>query len=203
MTKLDHDDRESRIAKAAYAVLAEKGYGGASMLAIARASRASNETLYRWYGDKRGLFVALTRRNAERVRRHLDEGLTGTDDPEKVLANVAPILLTMLLDDPAILLNRAAAGDPSGELGRAIAQGGRQEIAPRIADLIVRAAEARGRKVPEPEVAATLFLNLLIGDLQIRRVIGATAVPDRPFVEARARQALTAFAALRDLWSTA
>ncbi len=49
-------------------MLDAKGYAGASMLAIARQAKASNETLYNWYGDKNGLFRALVVRNAGEVR---------------------------------------------------------------------------------------------------------------------------------------
>ena len=40
-------ERHEAIAAAAYEALAEHGYGGASMLRVAKAARASNETLYR------------------------------------------------------------------------------------------------------------------------------------------------------------
>ena len=37
-------DKHKAIATAAYALLADKGYAGASMLSIAKAAKASNET---------------------------------------------------------------------------------------------------------------------------------------------------------------
>ncbi|MEQ8740678.1 MAG: helix-turn-helix domain-containing protein, partial [Hoeflea sp.] len=55
--------RQAQIEQAAYEVLEEKGYAATSMLAIAKRARASNETLYNWYGDKTGLFRALVVRN--------------------------------------------------------------------------------------------------------------------------------------------
>ena len=61
------DARSEQIEEAAYAVLAEKGFAGASMLSIAKRAKCSNETMYRWYGDKVGLFRALVTRNADRV----------------------------------------------------------------------------------------------------------------------------------------
>lgn len=60
--------RKDQIERAAYEVLKEKGYAGASMLSIARKARASNETVYNWYGDKAGLFKALVQRNAAEVK---------------------------------------------------------------------------------------------------------------------------------------
>ena len=59
--------RREQIEMAAYALLAEKGFQNMSMLAVSKAAKASNETLYRWYGDKTGLFKALIATNAERL----------------------------------------------------------------------------------------------------------------------------------------
>jgi hypothetical protein len=46
--------------------------------------------------------------------------------------------------------------------------------------------------------AAELYLTLLIGDLQIRRVIGAIGPPDTAAVTARARQARARFVRLAE-----
>jgi AcrR family transcriptional regulator len=52
-------ERREEILKVALCVLAERGYRGASMREIAERSRASKETLYAWFGNKRGLFERL------------------------------------------------------------------------------------------------------------------------------------------------
>lgn len=186
-------DREARIAQAAYDLLAARGYGGTSMLAVAKAASASNETLYRWYGDKAGLVRALVAQNAAEARERLDRALADGADPLDSLAETAPILLAMLLSDRAILLNRAAAADATGAVGQALAEAGRGTIAPLVGDLMARAI-ARGEVAAEtPAEAADLFLTLLIGDLQIRRATGALARPDADWIAARARTAVTRF----------
>ena len=187
--------RHDAITQAAYSLLAAKGYDGASMLSIAKAAKASNETLYRWYGDKRGLFEAMVRDNAENIKVMLEKAIEGADDPVETLRRVAPVLLTMILGDRAILLNRAAAADPSGELGAAIAAGGRDAIRPLLANVIQAVCEERGYKVPE---LADRFLGLLISDLQIRRVIGVLNVPTKTEIETRSKNALDVFFKLID-----
>ena len=67
--------RQGEIEQAAYALLREDGYGNISMLKVAKRAKASNETLYRWYGDKLGLFGALVAKNAEEAKRLLDAAL--------------------------------------------------------------------------------------------------------------------------------
>ncbi|SEG13258.1 transcriptional regulator, TetR family [Thalassococcus halodurans] len=182
-------DKHEAITTAAYALLADKGYAGASMLSIAKAAKASNETLYRWYGDKRGLFEAMARDNAQGIRHRLEQALSDDQDAMQALEQIAPLLLSMLLDDRAISLNRAAAADPSGELGAAISAGGRDEIVPLIRSLISRLAI----KDTDGLNPTDLFVTLLVGDLQIKRAIGALPQLSQEQVTQRAREALISF----------
>ena len=89
MTDTSREARTHQIANAAYALLEERGYGGMSMLAVAKRARASNETLYRWFGDKTGLFRALIEINARSVTERLDNA--PGDDPREALAALGAI----------------------------------------------------------------------------------------------------------------
>jgi AcrR family transcriptional regulator len=185
--------RQDQIERAAYAVLDEKGYAGASMLAIARAAKASNETLYNWYGDKTGLFAALVRRNAAEVKALLEGQITAGGDALDTLGRVGPVLLQLVTSDRAVALNRAAAADPTGELGRIIAAEGRETVAPLIAQIIAQ-GRAQGRLVfDDLAVACETWLCLLIGDIQIRRVVGRMPQPGPEALAARADAALRHF----------
>ena len=188
--------RQHQIEEAAYALLGEKGYGATSMLSVARVARASNETLYRWYGDKRGLFKSMVETNAGDIRAALRDAIDCGADPLASLEKVAPVLLTMLLGEKAVLLNRAAAADETGELGAALAEGGRNAVAPLIEALLRQSMESGAIRAPSAATAAEWFLGLLIGDLQIRRVIGVLPEPGADFVADRVAGALAAFRVL-------
>lgn len=192
------DERQHQIEDAAYRVLERKGYGGATVLAIAREARASNETLYNWYGDKTGLFRALVARNAQAVRQLLETRIGDGAEPMQVLAQLGPDLIGVLTDPRAIALNRAAAADVSGELAAAIAAAGRDSIGPLIAQVLVAARDAGALHFDDPAQALTLYLDLLIGDLQHRRVIGLTAPPTADQRKARSTQALDRLRRLLD-----
>lgn len=188
--------RQDQIERAAYAVLDEKGYAGASMLAIARAAKASNETLYNWYGDKTGLFAALVRRNAAEVKTLLQDQIAAGGDSLDTLARVGPVLLQLVTSDRAVALNRAAASDPTGELGRIIATEGRETMAPLIAQVIAQ-GRAQGRLAfDDLAMACEIWFGLLIGDLQIRRVVGRMPQPGQEALAARADDALRNFLSL-------
>ena len=191
--------REAEIEQAAYALLAEKGFAGTSMLSIARRAHCSNETLYNWYGDKLGLMRRMISRNAAEARTLLSDAAKTAAPLAETLAAFGPVLLTMLLGERAVTLNRAAAADATGVLGRALAEEGRDTVRPLVR-AVFAAAETRGDPaVGDPDAATDLYLTLLIGDLQIRRVIGRLPEPGRAELDRRSESALRHLMALLPL----
>lgn len=188
--------RMREIEAVAYDLLTRDGYDGTSMLAVARAAKASNETMYRWYGDKNGLFESMVQVNAAEVQNTLATLTQGTTPPLEVLGRIAPVLLTMLLGDRAIALNRAAASDPTGALGKAIAQGGRETVLPLLKKVMTDAINAGELSPPAEGEIAALFMHLLVGDQQVRRIIGILAAPSPCAVEAQVKTAMAQFTAL-------
>ena len=154
------EKRRDEIEVAAYEILEQKGFAGLSILSVAKSAKTSNETIYRWYGDKTGLFHALIARNADVIAAEISDQVD--------LESLGVTLLATLTGPRAIALNRAAAADPSGELGRAIAQGGRARIMPQIISAI-QTSLPKG----DPTEIAEVWISLLIGDLQVRRTNGS------------------------------
>lgn len=189
-------------------MLAERGYRGTSMLEVARRARASKETLYAWFGDKRGLFAALIAANAERLAAALDA--TGAPPPEapearlRVLAEapamrlrtLAEALLALLLGGRALVVNRAAIAEAAaGDTGFAelLAREGRERFAPRIAAALAAARDAGLIAYDDPSEAVEDFLGLLLGDRQVRRLLGLLPEPGPEEIRARAARAVACF----------
>ncbi|UXM95721.1 TetR/AcrR family transcriptional regulator [Bartonella sp. HY329] len=193
MKEMVRRSREISIFEAAYEQLKLYGYGGASMLRIANAAKASNETLYRWFGDKDGLFKAMVKENAAQTYHTLKEAIDQHQDAWQTLVNIAPILLRMILSEKAILLNRAAAADPSGALGLAISTSGRGEIKALLNQLIKRICTDESHN--EIEVTEW-FLSLLVGDLQTLRIINQQAELSDIEIEIRCLKTLAALRCL-------
>lgn len=183
--------RQQQIEAAAYEVLEAKGYGGTSMQGIAKRARASNETLYNWYGDKQGLFRALVTRNAEEVKSHLEAELETDHEALSILGTLGPKLLNLLTGDRAIALNRAAAADSTGELGATLSKAGREAIFPLLEQVLLRAQQEGQLRFDATEEAVGLYLDLLIGDQQIRRVVGRLPAPTEEFCVARSQRAVS------------
>ncbi|QFT75756.1 MULTISPECIES: TetR/AcrR family transcriptional regulator [unclassified Ruegeria] len=182
--------RQQQIEAAAYEVLEAKGYGGTSMLGIAKQARASNETLYNWYGDKQGLFQALVTRNAEVVKEHLESELETDHQAISILGTLGPKLLNLLTGDRAVALNRAAAADSSGELGATLSKAGREAVFPLLERVLLRARDEGVLNFEDTGEAVALYLDLLIGDQQIRRVIGRLPQPSETFCRERSERAV-------------
>ncbi len=181
--------RKAAIEAAAIELLLDQGYDNLSMLAVAKKAKASNETLYRWYGDKTGLFSALVDRNAENIRQSLRECIESTSSPTEALRNFGRHLLGVLSNPAAVALNRAAAADTTGTLGTALAQSGRDAIRPLVMDLVAKVQGDGLLTGLETETAAEIYLSLLIGDLQIRLVTRAVTEWSENDIDARAETA--------------
>lgn len=183
-------ERRRLIEEAAYELIDEKGYDNISMLAIAKRAKASNETLYRWYGDKKGLFQAMVIRNADEVYASLVEDLDRQRDPMQILEDISLKLLRLLSSDRAIALNRAAAADASGELGIALSKVGRERVLPLISKVLGQIKDQGTFSDLSLDEVTRLYMSLLIGDLQIRRAIGVMSVPNEAELKTKTRKAL-------------
>ena len=187
MDEPKQNDRRIQIETAAYGLLSLKGYKATSMLEVAKRAKASNETLYEWYGNKQGLFLSMVERSVAASRELLVSSLEGDQDLAAILDTFGPQLLQMLTSQRTIVLNRAAAGDvhDTGMLGRTITEGGRDAILPILAQ-VFDLSEPKGMTGYE---AAELYLDILISDLQIRRVIGVLPMLSETDVKARSDRA--------------
>lgn len=195
MKSATRDRRRDEILDTAVEVLSERGYRDASMLEIARRSSASKETLYAWFGDKQGLLEALIKRNAQAVQAVLARHLGGDAPPEHLLREFGCALLELLLGDSAVAINRAAISEAKSDpaLAQTLASAGRQTVLPIFVRLLERYAEHAALTIDDAPRAAEDFLGLLLGDIQVRRLLGVMPRPRKAQIEARAVHATRAF----------
>jgi AcrR family transcriptional regulator len=198
---------------AAFELLVERGYQGATMAAVAERAGSSKETLYAWFGSKQGLMTALIHRQAEASNRAvaaaLDAGAADgrpLPDPAETLTAFATNLLRLLLGERSVAINRAAMADlgggraggraaGSGELAAVLLAEGRHRTGPIVEAYLARLAE-RGRiEVDDPAAAFQLLYGLVVQDLQIRVLLGERP-PGPAAIAAQARRAVDRFLAL-------
>ena len=167
------------------------------MREIAGRARASKETLYAWFGDKRGLFEELVRWQAERVDAALAPSLEGeaAADAPGVLRDFAVELQRLLLGERSVVINRAAiseaATDPT--LATALAAKGRESVVPKLVRYLEGQRDLGVLEFEEANTAVDALIGLTIGDQQVRRLLGVLPAPEAGRVEARADWAVGEF----------
>jgi AcrR family transcriptional regulator len=195
-TRRSSAERREEILEVALSVLAERGYRGASMREIAERAQASKETLYAWFGNKRGLFEELVSWQAERVDAVITPNLERDgDEPLEVLRGFALELQRLLLGERAVVINRAAiseaASDPT--FARILATQGRGSVVLKL-ERYLEGQRERGRlEFEEAEAAIDAIIGLAIGDQQVRRLLGVLPRPETEQMEARAERAARMF----------
>src|SRR5262245_64127102 len=115
------EPRRRAILEAAFAVLMERGYAGASTLEIARRARVSKRELYAEFGSKSGMLQALIAATATRMRLPLADGAVGDRKAlQTLLQRYGSTALTELTRKPVLAINRLAIAEAgrSSELGR-------------------------------------------------------------------------------------
>lgn len=189
-------ERREEILGVALSVLAERGYRGASTREIARRAHASKETLYAWFGDKRGLFEELVRWQAERVDAVITPNLERDgDEPAEVLRGFALELQRLLLGERAVVINRAAISEAASDrtFARILATQGRGSVVLKL-ERYLEGQRERGRlEFEEAEAAIDAIIGLAIGDQQVRRLLGVLPRPETEQMEARAERAARMF----------
>lgn len=195
MKELYRTQRRDVILDAAIAILVEKGYRDTTMSDVARRVSASKETLYSWFGSKSGLFQAAIRRNADTVRTVLEVHLDGNAPMEEALGDVGRALAGLLLGDSAVAINRAAISEARSEpvLARILVQTGREATLPFFVRYLEKCRERDLVDIDDPLEAAESFLGLLLGDMQVRRLLGVVDAPDADAIEDRATAAVSNF----------
>ena len=195
MKKSSRAPRRAHILDVAAKILAERGYRDTTMFEVARQASASKETLYAWFGDKLGLFEAVMRRNAGRVRMALNGHLDGDTPVDAALTEFGRVLAAHLLCDNAVAINRAAISEArtGPSLARSLSKSGREPIR-RTFVRYLEQCDARGvLHVEDSDEAVDTFVGLLFGDAQTRRLLGVLDAPSASDIEGRARRAAEKF----------
>lgn len=193
MRQEKREKRQAEIESTAYEILERKGFEGLSMAHLAKEAGASMETLYRWYGDKNGLFSALVMRNSKEILVILDEAQAAEGSAEGKVKTTSAALLAMLSGEKAIALNRAAVQDRTGTLGQLLSASGRSVVGPRLAGLLMSWRDVGAVSFDDPGEATGLFVNLLVGDHQIQRVTGVASALRPDEIEHRVARAMVMF----------
>lgn len=193
--------REARIVAIATQLFIERGFDGTSIDAVAEAAGVSKPTLYSRYQDKRALFEAVLE---ERIRSWLAPLSQAAEvqaleaepkDAETVLHDLSRVLLTRSLDPGAAALTRCIAAQALQfpDLAKLAYEEGWLRGVRTVAHLLEVLAAQGQVAVDDTEIAADLFLNLVLGRSSKQALYGIEV--DLEVQEKRRRAAVALFLA--------
>lgn len=191
----DLPERRRAILIAAFAVLMEQGYAGASTLEIATRAKVSKRELYAEFGSKRGILEALIASTSARIKIPLEpEDIQDRADLASALTRYGTTAL-MLLTQPAVLaVNRLAIAEAgsSSDLGRILDESGREPNRQALVRLLAKAQAAGMLGVGDRDRIGGQFFSLLFGDLILRLLLGVAQPPGAAEIRRRAEAATEA-----------
>ncbi|MBN1813464.1 MAG: TetR/AcrR family transcriptional regulator [Anaerolineae bacterium] len=155
------DETRERIVQGAAQVFAQKGYEGATTRAIAQAAGVNEVTLFRHFGNKKNIFMAVIERFSALpgLEVAMKERLTG--DYRQDLTKLGTHFLTTMLKQRKAILMSLCTAERLPEIREVVAQPPTQQQ--QMLSGYLRQQIARGvvRDLPSPELAAKMFFGML------------------------------------------
>jgi AcrR family transcriptional regulator len=188
------DAKRESIVEAAGQLFRERGYGRATVTAVAERFGGSKATIYRYFSSKEDLFAAAMRGATSKQARKFLDALVASDDLSGTLARFGANFLKLALSDKAISVRRnSIAEGPRLGLGEYFYDGGVRDLWSKTADFLKHEMEAGRLRSADPWTAAMHLRGMLEADLTHRVLVGAR-IDGRPRQLRRcSRKAVDAF----------
>lgn len=174
--KLDPSTSAKRalILKAAGQMFVRYGYSAVSMDAIAEAVPVSKRTLYNHFNDKKALFTAVMHSRCQQVFQMLEENLMEDRPVERVLYDVGAKYMEIVLETEAVDMYRTLITEAQQfpELGRLFYASGPTRSRITLAGYLKRQHDRGVLHVPHPELAADLFIGMILNRMQMQYLLG-------------------------------
>lgn len=189
--------RDERLLVVAAAMFMERGFEATTMDAVAEAAFIGKATLYARYRDKEALFADVFQRQINRLLAPV-EALTAqaslADNVEDTLYHIGHRLLLCALTPEAVAINRilSAQARRFPELAQLAHEGGWNRSRDAVGEVLSRFAAAGLVHITEPELAADMFLCLVLGRTT-RMAAFNLPLPDEAALAQRVRFAVRLF----------
>jgi AcrR family transcriptional regulator len=175
--------RRRQIRQAAVGEFLRKGYAGTSMDDVAAAARVSKQTVYKQFGSKEELFVAIIEATVGEVMDEVFERARPSLDRHGELAQelltMGRRLIVLIMQPELLALRRLVTGEASRfpQLGQAWWRGGPARLIAELAGLLGQAGKDGELAIDDPELAAQQ-LQWLILSIPINK---AMLCPDQAY----------------------
>lgn len=171
--------RRHKLLAAARQVFLERGYVGASIEEVMRRVGGSKASLYRYFGNKEGLFFDVLALESERFMKDLEIPQTADPDVERTLIAVGRRFLRQMIDEDRLGLYRVifAEAQRFPELARRFFERGPRRSREALARYLRLQTEAGRLDCPDPDFAAAQFFELIKGRPHTALLFGLAPFP--------------------------
>ncbi|MBR0716004.1 TetR/AcrR family transcriptional regulator [Bradyrhizobium liaoningense] len=200
-TKTAALERDQRLIEVATRLFLERGYDATSLDAVAEAARVSKPTVYARYGDKRGLFAAVLRREIERwlapLAKAAEVQLTSpaTVSAEQRLVDVGREMLMFTCGPDAAAFSRMLTAQSINfpEFAKLGKEEGWQKAVATTARFFDHLVAQGALDLEDTTIAAEVFLDVVVGHTHRMATFGMAL--ELKTAEKRMRSAIRLFLA--------
>ncbi|WP_432698153.1 TetR/AcrR family transcriptional regulator [Marinobacterium sp. YM272] len=157
-------ERQRRILDAAREVFLEQGFENASISEIMKRAGGSMSTLYRCFGNKLGLFEAMTQQATNDLFDSVDDRVVWDEDLESGLRSFGRRFIEHISRPQAIALFRlviSVNGADREEIQRIFYANGPERVRARLTEFLQTQAQQGHLRVDSCELAACQFIELI------------------------------------------
>ncbi len=173
------EETRQRIIQGAAQAFAQKGYDGATTRAIAQAAGVNEVTLFRHFGSKKNLFLAMISQRSplRSVKEALENQLTG--DYRQDLLTIGNQYMTTMLQQRKEILMSLCAAEQLPEMREVIAQMPAQ-LRQVLGECLQRHMVSGSAREINPQIAAQAFFGMLFAFAISQGVLEGTPAAQIP-----------------------
>jgi len=192
--------RRQAILEAATPVFLKNGYLGTNMDEIAAVSGVSKQTVYKHFGSKEDLFIAIVSRLTDVTGDKVHDEMPSLEsaDVADYLETYALRQLSTVLSPQVMQLRRLVIGEVERfpDLARVLYERGPMRAMRELAASFERLTGRGLLAAPDPQMAAAHFNWLVMSDaLNRAMLLGDDAIPDEAEMREQARDGVRVFLA--------
>lgn len=171
---MGYDDNHTRILKASAKLFLANGYDDTRLDEIVQIARVSKTSIYKLFGGKRELFIAMIEYFCDRVVHSVYR----EDDPQAATIGDVKATLTqwghdylksLLHEDRVAAFRLTLSVSPRiDEASKLYYEAGPQQLKKLIANYLHQISNANLLKIHDPEIAAAEYMSLVRSDIHLK-----------------------------------
>jgi AcrR family transcriptional regulator len=187
--------RRAAFLKAAREVFLEYGYEAANMAEIVKRAGGSLSTLYGQFGGKKGLFEAMIDARVNALTEQMHVELAQHAPLKEGLRRIGEAFLTKqaAADSLDVFRLMVAQAKKFPDLAEAFGQRAPEKVRKALADYLEDRAKAGELRISNPDLAASVFFDLVRARIQFRALLNASYTPTEAEIRETVDRAVKVF----------